>query len=94
MDTPRERCKVGESKHKLCRHLMAAGEEDQKLSLKQGGSTCITDIQDLAFDQVSVSTRCQRLLGSQQLSHCSRTESLLATSHKPGMIPVEAAQAD
>lgn len=37
MGTPRERCKVGECRCKLCRCLMAAGEEGQKLGLKWGG---------------------------------------------------------
>lgn len=41
--TPRERCKVGKHRCKLCRCLLAAGEEGQKLGLKWGGSTCITE---------------------------------------------------
>lgn len=43
MGTPRERCKVGKRRCKLCRCLLAAGEEGQKLGLKWGGSTCTTE---------------------------------------------------
>lgn len=91
MGTPRERCKVGKRRCKLCRCLLAAGEEGQKLGLKWGGEALVPL---RAFDQVLVNTRCWWLLGFQQLSHCLRTESFSASSHKPQMIPGEAAQAD